>query len=38
MDNIIVGPEFERFIDVSLGELLLLTLKAYEDNTLQVNI
>ncbi|XP_018574151.1 luciferin 4-monooxygenase [Anoplophora glabripennis] len=37
MENIIVGPELERLIDVSLGELLLLTLKAYEDNILQVD-
>ncbi|KAJ8917191.1 hypothetical protein NQ315_012683 [Exocentrus adspersus] len=35
--NIVYGPELEKLIDVSLGELLLLTLKAYEDNVLQVD-
>lgn len=36
MENIVVGPELERLVDVTLGELILLTLKAYQDNVLQV--
>lgn len=36
MENIVVGPELERFVDATLGELILLTLKAYQDNVLQV--
>lgn len=36
--NIVYGPELERYIDGSLGELLLLVLKSYEANILQVRI
>lgn len=36
MKNIVVGPELERIIDGSLGELLLNILKSYEENILQV--
>lgn len=36
--NLIIGPELERLIDGSLGELLLLVLKSYEDNVLQVDL
>ncbi|XP_008190478.2 uncharacterized protein LOC662698 [Tribolium castaneum] len=35
--NVIVGPEVERFIEGSLGELLLLLLKTHCDNVLQVD-
>lgn len=34
--NLIFGPELERIIEGSLGELLLLLLKSYEENILQV--
>ncbi|XP_057660900.1 uncharacterized protein LOC130896667 isoform X2 [Diorhabda carinulata] len=36
LENIVVGPELERIIDSSLGDLLLLVLKTFEDNVLQV--
>lgn len=36
--NLVVGPELERLIDTSLGELLLLILKSYDENILQVLI
>lgn len=36
--NLIIGPELERLIDTSLGELLLLVLKSYDENILQVSI
>ncbi|XP_044258006.1 4-coumarate--CoA ligase 1-like [Tribolium madens] len=35
--NVIVGPEVERFIEGSLGELLLLLLKTHCDNIVQVD-
>lgn len=34
--NLIIGPELERIIDGSLGELLLVLLKSYDENILQV--
>ncbi|XP_072382627.1 luciferin 4-monooxygenase [Diabrotica undecimpunctata] len=37
LKNIVVGPELERIIDTSLGELLLLVLKTFEDNVIQVD-
>lgn len=37
LENIVVGPELERIIDTSLGDLLLLVLKTFEDNVLQVD-
>ncbi|KAG5882798.1 hypothetical protein JTB14_035628 [Gonioctena quinquepunctata] len=36
-NNIVVGPELERLIDSSLGDLLILVLKTFEDNILQVD-
>lgn len=36
--NVVYGPELERFIESSLGELLLLVLKSYEGSILQVRI
>lgn len=34
--NLVIGSELERIIDSSLGELLLLVLKSYDENILQV--
>lgn len=36
--NLVIGPELEKIIDTSLGELLLLVLKSYEENILQVKV
>jgi hypothetical protein len=36
--NVIAGPEVERIIEGSLGELLLLLLKTHYDNILQVSV
>lgn len=36
MKNVVVGPELERIIEGSLGEVLLLMLKSHDDNILQV--
>lgn len=35
--NIVIGAELERLIDIPLGELLLRLLKSFEDNILQVD-
>ncbi|XP_023030474.2 luciferin 4-monooxygenase [Leptinotarsa decemlineata] len=35
--NIIFGGEIERVLDVSLGDLLIMLLKTFEDNILQVD-
>ncbi|KAJ8947061.1 hypothetical protein NQ318_019955 [Aromia moschata] len=37
MKNIVVGPELERTIDASLGEIILLLLKAHMDKVVQVD-
>lgn len=34
--NLVIGPELERIVEGSLGELLLLVLTNHEENILQV--
>lgn len=35
--NILHGAPLDRIVDMSLGELLVMILNAYEENTLLVN-